>query len=201
MVNELSSTQLRRTCNPDLMHCKDTGDLVPLQEIIGQERAVRALKFGLGIKDKGFNVYVAGYPGTGRTTAVKNFLEETAKNQPVPPDWCYVNNFNDEYTPKAIKLPSGKGKVFQKDMKTFVEDTKRALRKAFESEDYAARRENTIKQVETQRKSLIEQLNIEAQKEGFIIQSSPIGLLIIPVIKGKPVTDEELLTMPPKVRS
>jgi lon-related putative ATP-dependent protease len=201
MVNELSPAQLRRTCNPDLMHCQSTGDLVPLQEIIGQERAVRALKFGLGIKDKGFNVYVAGYPGTGRTTAVKNFLEDTAKNQPVPPDWCYVNNFSDEYTPKAIKLPSGKGKVFQKDMKTFVEDTKRALRKAFESEDYAARRENTVKQVETQRKSLIEQLNTEAQKDGFIIQSSPIGLLIIPIIKGKPVSDEELLTMPPKTRA
>jgi lon-related putative ATP-dependent protease len=201
MVNELSPTQLRRTCNPDFMHCQNTSELVPLQEIIGQERAVRALKFGLGIKDKGFNVYVAGYPGTGRTTAVKNFLEETAKNQPVPPDWCYVNNFNDEYTPKAIKLPPGKAKVFQKDMKSFVDDTKRALRKAFESEDYAARRENTIKQVEVQRKALIEQLNIEAQKEGFIIQSSPIGLLIIPIIKGKPVTDEELLTMPQKTRS
>jgi lon-related putative ATP-dependent protease len=183
------------------MHCKDTSELTPLQEIIGQERALRALKFGLGIKDKGFNVYVAGYPGTGRTTAVKNFLEITAKNQPVPPDWCYVNNFNDEYTPKAIKLPPGKGKVFQKDMKTFVEDTKRALRKAFESEDYATHRENTIKQVELQRKTLIEQLNVDAQKEGFIIKSSPLGLLIVPIIKGKPVSDEELLTMPQKTRS
>ena len=112
MVNELSPTQLRRTCDPDFMHCKDTSELAPLQEIIGQERAVRALKFGLGIKDKGFNVYVAGYPGTGRTTAVKNFLETITKNQPVPPDWCYVNNFNDEYTPKAIKLPPGKGESF-----------------------------------------------------------------------------------------
>ena len=201
MVNELSPTQLRRTCNPDFMHCKDTSELTPLQEIIGQERAVRALKFGLGITDKGFNIYVAGYPGTGRTTAVKNFLEITAKNQPVPPDWCYVNNFNDEYIPKAIKLPPGKGKIFQKDMKTFVEDTKRALRKAFESEDYATRRENTIKQMELQRKTLIEQLNVSAQKEGFIIKSSPIGLLIVPFIKGKPVSDEELLTMPPKTRS
>jgi lon-related putative ATP-dependent protease len=146
-------------------------------------------------------VYVAGQPGTGRTTAVKDFLEKTAKSQPVPPDWCYVNNFNDEYTPKAIKLPPGKGKAFHKDMKIFVDDSKRALSKAFESEDYHARRENTIKQVEAQRKSLIEQLNVEAQKEDFIIQSSPIGLLIIPLIKGKPVTEPELLTMPQKIQS
>jgi lon-related putative ATP-dependent protease len=201
MVNELSPTQLRRTCDPDSLKCQSSQDLIPLQEIIGQERAVRALKFGLGIQDKGFNIYVAGYPGTGRTTAVKDFLGEMAKKQPIPSDYCYVNNFKDEYTPKAIKLPSGKGKVFQKDMKTFIEDTKLSLRKAFESEDYAARREITVKQVEGQRKQLIEQLNTEAQKEGFIIQSSPIGLLIVPVIKGKPVSEEELLTMSPKARS
>jgi predicted ATP-dependent protease len=183
------------------MSCKNTSELAPLQDIIGQERAVRALKFGLGIKDKGFNVYVAGYPGTGRTTAVQRFLEKAAKTQPTPPDWCYVNNFSDEYTPKAIKLEPGKGKIFQKDMKIFVDDARRVLRKAFESEDYAARRENTVKQVEAQRKPLIEQLNQEAQKEGFIIQSSPIGLLLIPIIKGKPVTDAELLTLPATVQS
>jgi vacuolar-type H+-ATPase subunit I/STV1 len=201
MVNELSPIQLRRTCNPEALKCQSTEDLVPLQEIIGQKRAVRALKFGLKIKDKGFNIYVAGYPGTGRRTAVKDFLEELATKQPVPSDYCYVNNFRDEYAPKAIKLPPGTGKVFQKDMKNFVENVKRSLRKAFQSEDYAARRENTIKQVEAQRKQLVEQLNLQAQKEGFIIQSSPIGLLIIPVIKGKPIRDEELLAMAPEKRS
>jgi Cdc6-like AAA superfamily ATPase len=155
MVNELPIEKLRRTCDPNSLQCKTTEELAPLQEIIGQERAVRSLRFGLGIKDRGFNIYVAGYPGTGRTTAVKNFLEETARNQPVPPDWCYVNNFADEYTPKAIKLPPGKAKEFHKGMKTFIDNAKRALRKAFESEDYGAKRENTIKAVETQRKQLI----------------------------------------------
>ena len=201
MVNELPPEKLRRTCDPNVLQCKSTKEIAPLREIIGQERAVRALKFGLGIKDKGFNIYVAGYPGSGRTTAVKNFLEEIAMNNPVPPDWCYVNNFADEYTPKAIKLPPGKAKNFQKDMKTFVEDAKRALRKAFESEDYGAKRENTIKLVETQRKQLIDQLSVEAQKESFVIQTTPIGLLLIPIIKGKPVTEEELLALPQKTRS
>jgi lon-related putative ATP-dependent protease len=200
MVNELSPSQLRKTCNPDSLQCKSTEELMPLHEIIGQERAVRALKFGLGIKDKGFNIYVAGWPGTGRTTAVKDFVEEIAKTQPVPSDWCYVNNFQDEYTPKAIKLPPGKAKIFQKDMKTFVEDAKRALRKAFESEDYGTQRENTIKAVEAQRKQLVDRLNVEAQKEGFIIQTTQIGLLLIPVIKGKPVTDQEMINLPQKLR-
>jgi lon-related putative ATP-dependent protease len=201
MVNELTPEKLRRTCDPNFMQCKTTEEIAPLQEIIGQERAIRALKFGLGIKDRGFNIYVAGYPGTGRKTAVQNFLEETAKNQPVPPDWCYVNNFADEYTPKAIKLPPGKAKEFQKDMKTFIDDAKRALRKAFESEDYGVRKENTIKTVEAQRKQLIDQLNTEAQKESFVIQSTPIGFLLIPIIKGKPVSEEESLSLPQKTRS
>jgi lon-related putative ATP-dependent protease len=200
MVDLLPPERLRKECRPDFMHCETTKGLIPLHEIIGQERAVRALKFGLGIKDRGFNIYVAGYPGTGRTTAVRNFLEEVARTKPEPSDWCYVNDFSNEYVPNAIRLPAGSGKDFQKDMKSFVENVRTALPKAFESEDYAAKRERTINEVESQRKELINQLNAEAQRQGFIIQSTPIGLLIVPVLKGKPISEQELLTMPPKIR-
>jgi Cdc6-like AAA superfamily ATPase len=96
MVNELPAEKLRKVCDASFMHCETTQELVPLREIIGQERAVRALKFGIGIRERGFNIYVAGFPGTGRTTAVKNFVEEIARVEPVPPDWCYVNNFSNQ---------------------------------------------------------------------------------------------------------
>ena len=182
------------------MQCESTKDLVPLSEIIGQERAVRALKFGLGIKNHGFNMYVAGYPGTGRKTAVKNFVEAQAKVQPVPPDWCYVNNFSNPYEPKAIKLPARKGKEFREDMKNFVENIRNALPKAFESEDYVAKREATIKGLEDQRKQLIEELNEKAQREGFVIQATPVGLLLIPVLDGKPLSEEEMLALPQKMK-
>jgi lon-related putative ATP-dependent protease len=200
MANELPAEKLRLVCNVNLMPCETTRELTPLQEIIGQERAVRALKFGLGIKEHGFNVYVAGYPGTGRTTAVKNFLEDIARKQPAPSDWCYVNNFSNEYEPKAIKLPSGKGKEFQKDMKDFIEGSRRALTKAFQSEDYAKKREATIAEVEHQRQQLINQLNTAAQKADFMIQSTHVGLILIPLIKGKPISDQELMALSPKVR-
>ncbi len=182
------------------MHCNSTKDLIPLSEIIGQERAVRALKFGLGIKNHGFNVYVAGYPGTGRKTAVKNFVEAQAKTQPVPPDWCYVNNFSNQYEPKAIKLQAGKGKEFREDLKNFIENAKTALPKAFESDDYVAKREATIKELENQRKQLINELSIKAQSEGFVIQTTPIGILLVPVLDGKPLSDEELLALPQKIK-
>jgi lon-related putative ATP-dependent protease len=200
MVRELPAEKLRMQCDTNLIKCETTRELTPLREIIGQERAVRALKFGLGIKERGFNIYVAGFPGTGRTTAVKNFLEDIARTQSVPSDWCYVNNFSNEYAPKAIKLSPSKGKDFQKDMNDFVDNARRALTKAFQSEDYATKRESTVKAVEDQRKELINQLNAAAQKAGFIIQSTRVGLLLIPLIKGKPVSDQELMALSPKVR-
>jgi lon-related putative ATP-dependent protease len=200
LVNELSIENLRKTCDPNVMRCQTTQDLVPLTEIIGQERAVRALKFGLGIREQGFNIYVAGYPGTGRKTAVKNFVEEIASGEPVPPDWCYVNNFSNQYEPKVIQLPAGKGKEFQNDMKNLIENIRTALPKAFESDDYAARRETTIKGLERQRKEVIDKLNAKAQQEGFIIQNTPIGLLLIPVVNAKPLKEEELLTLPQKTK-
>jgi len=200
MVNELSSESLRRECDPSLMRCETTQGLVPIQEIIGQERAVRALKFGLGIKDRGFNVYVAGYPGTGRTTAVKNFLEVTARTKPVPSDWCYVYNFRNSYEPKAIKLSSGRGRHLRDDMATFIVEAQRVLPKSFESEDYGTRRAATIKAVEEERQKLMGQIAKKAQEEGFMLRASPVGWLMIPVIKGKPVADQEFMALDQKTR-
>jgi len=200
MVNELPPESLRKVCDARFIRCKTTEELAPIREIIGQERAVRALKFGLGIRDRGFNIYVAGFPGTGRTTAVKNFVEETARVEPVPSDWCYVNNFSDQYEPNAIQLPAGKGKEFRDDVKNLIENIRTALPKAFESDDYTTRREATIRGLEKQRKEIIDKLNAKAQQEGFVIQSTPIGLLLIPIVNGKPLSEEELLSMPQKTR-
>ena len=197
---ELPPEKLRLTCDEKFMGCETTEGILPLKGIIGQERAVRALKFGIGIRDHGFNIYVAGWPGTGRTTAVKNFVEEIARVEPVPPDWCYVNNFANQYEPKALQLPAGKGKDFQKDVKNLIENIRSALPKAFESEDYTRKREDTLRGLEKQRKELIDKLNARAQEEGFVIQTTPVGLLLIPVIKGKPVAEEELVTLPQKTK-
>ena len=201
MVAELPAGKLRRECDASFMRCENTQQLVPLKGIIGQERAVRALKFGLGIRERGFNIYVAGFPGTGRTTAVKNFVEELAQSEPAPPDWCYINNFSNPYEPKAVKLPSGKGKEFRDDMKSLIENIRTALPKAFESDDYTARREATLRALENQRKELTAKFNTKVQQEGFVVQRTPIGLVLIPVIKGKPVNEESLLMLPPEVKS
>jgi lon-related putative ATP-dependent protease len=183
------------------MRCETTEEISPLEEIIGQKRAVKALKFGLDIEQLGFNIYAAGASGTGRTTAVKDFLEEVAKKKPVPSDWCYINNFDEPYEPKAIRLPPGEGKNFQTAMSGLIAEVQRALPKAFESEEFAAKREATIKAIQEERNELFSQLNERAQKEGFVLQSTPIGLLIIPVLKGKPLSDRDFLSLSPQIRN
>ncbi len=200
LIEELPPQKLRKEVDLTLIHCKTTADLSPLEEIIGQERAVKALKFGLDIREHGFNIFVSGYPGTGRMTAIKDYLEKVAKTKPVPSDWCYVNNFSDPYQPRAIKLPPGKGREFQKDMKNFINETQKALVKAFESEQYVKKKETTIKSVENERDELFSELNRKAQREGFLIQNTPIGVLLVPVIKGKPLSDQEIAALGAKDR-
>jgi lon-related putative ATP-dependent protease len=200
MVTELPPEKLRKECSLDLIACETTEGLKPLQEIIGQERAVRALRFGLEIRNRGFNVYVAGFPGTGRTTTVKNFAQDIAKTKPVPSDWVYVYNFHNQYEPKALQLPAGKGRHLREDIASFVREIQRTLAKSFESEDYGAKRASTLRAFEEERQKLINQLTKQAQEQGFILQASPVGWLMIPIIKGKPVNDEEFMALDEKTR-
>ncbi len=199
-MSELPVEELRRRVESGELKCKSTDQLTPLEGIIGQERAARALHFGIDIKERGFNIYVSGAPGTGKKTAVKDFLERTARTKPAPSDWCYVNNFRNPYEPKAVKLPSGEGGEFQRNMKSFIEEIRRILPKAFESEDYASKREARVKTIERERNELLTRLNQRAAKEGFVLQSTPIGILIVPVMQGRPLSDPEFMALPEQAR-
>jgi lon-related putative ATP-dependent protease len=197
VVVELSYKEARGTFKEDVITCESTADLEPLyKEIIGQDRAVRALQFGLKIQDRGFNVYVAGIPGTGRKTATVNFLEDIAETKPVPSDWCYVFNFKDANRPKSLQLPSGKGVEFKQDMDQFVSELKGALKVAFESDEYSRRRSNTLSVIEAEREVVTNAVNKMAADAGFLLQRSPIGLLLIPIVNGRPVNDQEFAQLP-----
>jgi lon-related putative ATP-dependent protease len=196
MRSELAVEKLRHTFDPQALSCQSSQEMKPTEAIIGQERAVRALHFGLGIRSYGFNIFVAGPPGTGRTTAAKRFLEQLAVEKPVPSDWCYVNNFRDSYHPKALCLPAGRAKTFQSDMAQLVEEAKVEIRRALESDEYIAKREETVKAFQRQRDELFNEINKLAQDQGFIIRTTRIGLLTIPLKDGKPLGDEEFMALP-----
>jgi lon-related putative ATP-dependent protease len=166
--------------------------MTPLDTIIGQERAVRALRFGLSIKDPGFGIYVSGPPGTGRTTAVKRFLEDVASDKPVPGDLCYVFNFQDPYRPNAIQLPQGRARRFQSDMVALVDTARRELERAFESDDYALKREETGREFQRKRNELFSRLNERAREQGFALQTSSIGLITVPLRDGRPMDEAAL---------
>jgi len=191
MKSSVSIDNLKCTCDPEVLGCTSSMDVAPLQTIIGQVKALRALQFGLDIKEKGFNIYVSGLPGTGKKTAVRRYLEDITSDKPTPPDWCYVNNFQDNYRPRALSLPAGRARNLKKEVDVFVEAAKSEIRKAFESEEYAVKRNNAIKAIQQQREQLVNKTNEQAQKQGFIIQATPMGLVTIPIKDNKPLTEEE----------
>ena len=177
--------------------CDSTSELIPLETIVGQDRAVRALKFGLRIDSRGFNIFVSGIPGTGRRTAIQDFVRAQAARMPAPPDWCYVNNFNDSSKPRAIAMPAGQGNGFRDAMERLVTQIAPALREAFESADYAKRRESTMSGINRERNEIVAKINAMAQEAGFLVQPSTIGLSLTPVNKeGHPLTDQEFAQLP-----
>ncbi|MCK9590968.1 MAG: AAA family ATPase [Methanoregula sp.] len=191
MIKALPIMDYRASFNPDQVECSATETLKPSGEIIGQERAQKALRFGLEIREKGFNIYVAGIPGTGRKTAVRELLAELAKTKPKADDWIYVNNFANPYEPNAIRLPPGMSSQLKTDMSTFIVEARRALPRAFESEDYATKREEALGKIDKERVTIVGQVTEKAAKQGFTIQMGPTGLMIIPVVEDKPLTKED----------
>jgi lon-related putative ATP-dependent protease len=201
MVEVLPFSRFRNAYDASRMECPATDTLQPLEEIIGQERALRALTFGLEIQETGFNIYVAGMAGTGRKTAVMDFLERLARTKPKAGDWVYVNNFSNQSEPTAVRLPPGKGSEFKDEMADFISEVKRSLPKAFESEDYATRRGAAVRSIDEEKAKLFGQINASAQEQGFVIQMSPTGLLTIPVVDGKPLPEEEFVALPEETKA
>ncbi|MDP6101839.1 MAG: AAA family ATPase [Dehalococcoidia bacterium] len=193
---ELSPESLRSICDDSCLEFETTADLSPLQAIIGQQRAVQALEFGLDIEEKGFNIYAAGPLGTGKTTAITAFLQELAKSKEPPPDWCYVQNFRDPSQPRALQLPTGRGRDLQRDMRNLVHEAARVITRSFESEDYSQRREDMTQNFRREREHLFSTLNDRARDEGFLLQTTSAGLALIPHKDGKPMTEEEMAAIP-----
>ena len=191
MINELTPEQLRRTFDPKDIDVQTTEQRVPFEGIIGQKRAVSALKFGLGIQENGFNIYVAGPPGIGKMTAVQSFLKEVARKKETPSDWCYVNNFDDSYRPKVFRLPPGQGGELGGDIESLIDHLRHQIPRAFESEDYNSRRDEVMGVLNNDRDIILKQLNEKASQAGFALQVASSGIMIVPVQGEEPLSDEQ----------
>ncbi|MCX8026332.1 MAG: AAA family ATPase [Thermodesulfovibrionales bacterium] len=193
MINRLKPNELTHICDRVLFDINTTDDLKGhFNSIIGQERALNALNFGLGIDSKGFNIYALGDGGTGKTTAIKKLLADKARLKPVPPDWCYVYNFKNPDAPMAISLPAGNVREFKKDIEDLVKGLTTEIPKVFESKDYEKSRAKLIENFQKRQNELFEGIENEAKEKSFSIRKRQTSLIIVPVKPdGEPLTEEE----------
>lgn len=191
----VKAKDLRKNCNPAIFKFSSTAEVKPLKGIIGQDRAVRSLDFGLNIDNPGYNIYLAGVFGTGKTTLAREMLLKKAAREPVPPDWCYVHNFKKVDSPKAIKLPPGKGKEFKKDVEAQVENAFNHITQAFEAEDFEFKKNQIITAFVEETNRMYMRLDEEARQYGFTISRNQSGINSIPLKDGEALSQEEYMAM------
>ena len=178
--------------DPEQLDFETTEEMEALTEVIGQPRAVEAMRFGMGIDEKGYNIYAMGPPGIGKQSLMRRFFEEKASEEAAPSDWCYVKSFEDDNKPRAIELPAGKGVEFRDDMAELVEQFDTALSAAFESEEYQSRRQSATEAFREKQQRAFEELQERAQGEGVRLIRTPAGLAVAPVRDGEVLSPEEI---------
>jgi lon-related putative ATP-dependent protease len=174
--------------------------MTPLEDFIGQDRAIRAIEFGLGVDKPGFNIFVTGLTGTGKTSIIKAFLKKTTGDQaavdlPTPEDWCYVYNFTDADRPQTLKLRRGWGKALKADMEQLVQSLLREAKKMFESDEYANQRQAMIEQIQRKQQEMMQALMEEAGRNDFSLRMTPSGIVLLPTKDGKPMQEADYLAL------
>jgi len=193
---ELSVSDLRSVCDPETFSFKNTAEIEPLDEVIGQERAVHAIEFGLNMASPGYNIFVTGVEGTGKSTIIRDIVSQHAKTLKPPVDWCMVNNFKDEYRPKVISVLTGQAIRFSKRMNKLINDLKTVLPKTFEHESYQERQARIQKKYDEQKREIYQTLEKSAAEQKIKINRTKTGFQTIPIVDEKPLSPEEFLALP-----
>lgn len=189
--NELNYKDLKMTCNPSIFNFDSTADLESIQEGIGQDRGIKALEFGLQVDVKGYNLYLEGPSGVGKTSYTRNYLNKLALKKKVPSDWCYVYNFDIPNEPIAVELPAGKGKEFKDDMDGFIKEIKKDIQKTFNNDDFEKEKALIKQEFESKRSALLDKLNENANKYNFQVKTAQNGIYMMPIVDGKVIQEEE----------
>jgi lon-related putative ATP-dependent protease len=192
----LTSEQICLPSDPNKFDFETTEELEPHSKIIGQPRGIKAINFGVSADSPGYNIFVMGESGTGRTTAIKRFIEEKAKSIPAPDDWVYVNNFLKSHFPIALRLDPGKGKALQDALDQLIEQLQAAIPRAFESEAYREEIHQIEENVSTTREQELNTLQERVREQGGALIAVAEGLQIIPAAEGQPLTPEQFAALP-----
>ena len=189
--NELNYKDLKMTCDPNIFNFDTTADLESIQDGIGQDRGIKALEFGLQVDVKGYNIYIEGPSGVGKTSYTRNYLRKLALKKKVPSDWCYIYNFENPNEPIAVELPAGQGKEFKEAMDDFIKEIRKDIRKTFNNDDFEKEKALIRQEFEVKRTALLDKLNQDASKHNFQVKTAQNGIYMMPIVDGKVLQEEE----------
>jgi lon-related putative ATP-dependent protease len=199
-VTPIPLDKLYQPTDPNQFSFETTDQVDELTDIIGQPRAVEAVRFGTGMRSSGYNIYALGPSGTGKRSLVTKHFQTTASEETTPPDWCYVHNFDQSHKPKVIQLPPGMGTKFQGDIDQFVDELRNALSTAFESDEYRTRRRMVESEIEERQEAAFEELQGKAQQFNFALMRTPAGLIFAPVKDGEVIPPDDFNKLPDEIR-
>ncbi|HKE87659.1 MAG TPA: ATP-binding protein, partial [Vicinamibacterales bacterium] len=192
---------LRRRLDPATLPFRTTAEVAPVKTTVGQPRAAEAIAFALEVGARGFHLYAAGSPGTGREITVLTAVRSFAATRPTPPDWVYVHNFAEPDRPRTFSLPAGQGRKLAKVMTSFVETVHREIPRAFESDDYARRREQAVAGVGARSAKLLTDLRAFAKEREFAVELTPTGIASTPLQNGEPMPPQAFEQLSPEAQT
>ncbi len=195
-IEPLPIESLYRRCDPSQLAFETTADLGELTDLPGQTRAIDAVRFGIGIKRQGYNLFVLGNPGSGKHAMMGEFLKRTAVSGPAPLDLCYINNFEDPQRPLALRVPAGTAAKLRADMTELVRDLKSAIPSLFESDDYRNRRQVIDEEFKTRQEAAFEQLQERGKTKNLVLVRTPAGFAVAPVRDGAVISPEDFQKLP-----
>ena len=188
--------QLHHPCDPEQFRFHTTADLEDLTEIIGQARAMDAVRFGAGIRHEGYNLFVLGPSGMGKRSLVRQLLEKKASDEHEPDDWCYLNNFAQPHKPQALRLPSGRGEELRRHMGRLVDDLRTAIPALFESDEYRAKAKAIQQEFSKQQEQVLEELGEDAEKQEIVLLRTPDGFTFAPARNHEVIPPDEYEKLP-----
>lgn len=201
-INELSYKDLKDVCNPNMFKFEKIKEIADTTNLVyGQDRGIKALEFGVNVDLKGYNLYLEGPAGVGKTMYTKKFLQTKALKEKIPNDWCYFYNFDDPNEPIAVSLPAGQGKIFQETMDSFIRNIRRDIKKTFNNDEFEKEKKVIKQEFETKKEAILAKLNDKTLKQGFQVKSAQNGIYMMPVYEGKTVEEEEYEKLPLEVKS
>jgi lon-related putative ATP-dependent protease len=192
----LGVEELYRRITPESVPFATTVEVEATPGFFGQQRAVDAVRFGVGIAHDGYNVFALGPSGTGRHFLVQQLLQERAGKGIAPLDQCYVHNFEEPHRPRSMRLPAGVAVRFRKEMEQLVEELRPALSAALESEEYRTRRQVIEEEMKERQEKALAELEERSRREGFALLRTPMGLVLAPLRNGEIVTPEQFQSLP-----